>query len=109
MNFRRRPTFGSSIPGASRLVRKVGLFFLVCLVAGYVASPLAADEGTYVGESAHSSIGLPSIAAEPADLSAQSVVGPTRTREILTAFYEATDGDNWTTKTNWLSDKSVRS
>ena len=28
-------------------------------------------------------------------------------REVLVALYSATDGDNWTTDTNWLSDKPL--
>ena len=30
--------------------------------------------------------------------------GPRRDREILVALYEATDGPNWSTNTNWLTD-----
>ena len=32
---------------------------------------------------------------------------PPSDREALAAFYEATDGPNWTNNTNWLSDKPL--
>lgn len=108
MNYRRLAKIESPFFRASKLGRLVVLFCVICLVAGYVASPLAADEGADTRETTPSAIGLPSIIAEPADLNAQSVIGRARTKEILTAFYRATGGENWTKNTNWLSEKSVR-
>ena len=43
----------------------------------------------------------------PADATAPPVLGPTSAetdREGLVAFYNATDGENWNSSDNWLSD-----
>ena len=43
----------------------------------------------------------------PADATAPPVLGPTSAetdREALVAFYNATDGENWNSSDNWLSD-----
>ena len=43
----------------------------------------------------------------PADAAAPPVLGPTSAetdREALVAFYNATDGENWNSSDNWLSD-----
>ena len=45
--------------------------------------------------------------ATPESMPAPDLSSVETDREALVAFYNATDGDNWTNNTNWLSDKAL--
>ena len=45
--------------------------------------------------------------APPPETPAPSVGTPESDRAALVALYEATDGENWTNRTNWLSDRPL--
>ena len=61
------------------------------------------------GSDAPSTSSTSGTAAAPATEGAESESGPPQgsvatDREVLVAFYNAMDGDNWTNNTNWLSE-----
>lgn len=77
--------------GAARAVRRYGsgILFGLALVAACDREPVAA----------------PPAAVAPASESTASLSAAlTSDRDILVAFYEATDGSNWVNNDNWLTD-----
>ncbi|WP_420616708.1 Ig-like domain-containing protein [Candidatus Palauibacter sp.] len=101
-------------------------------VSGYFRDP-DGDALTYVTSSSNPSVATPTMsrsrvtvtgvavgsatvtvtASDPSGLSATQTIAVTvqtgdTDREALEAFYNATDGPNWTDNTNWLTDAPLR-
>ena len=87
---------------STRTTRYVTLLSVVLALA--LTAALAA-----CGSDAPSTSSTSGTAAAPATEGAESESGPPQgsvatDREVLVAFYNAMDGDNWTNNTNWLSE-----
>ena len=71
-----------------------------CITESLDAGPYTIEATTYdagtVGDFMLTVTGLPAVASPATD------------RAVLVALYNATDGDNWTDKENWLSDEPLR-
>ena len=86
----------------TRTTRYITLLSVVLALA--LTAALAA-----CGSDAPSTSSTSGTAAAPATEGAESESGPPQgsvatDREVLVAFYNAMDGDNWTNNTNWLSE-----
>ncbi len=65
-----------------------------------------ADAGQYILRVTNPSISALTLESEPVDVTVQRQVSQAEI-DALTALYNATDGANWTTKTNWTIDPDV--
>ena len=75
----------------------------VPLLAGILAMILAT---LTLGCAGSDSSGGPTTTGDPSPM-AEPTTTPETDREALVALYHATDGPNWSSNTNWLSDKSI--
>ena len=68
--------------------------------------PASATVGRWLASSALT-LSVPAAAPSPPSTAPAAPGTPESERAALVAFYEATDGENWTDSTNWLSDRPI--